>query len=387
MEYDISILKGICHTTNSESERIAYSIDSSRIKGNALAITWPENAEQLQKIMRNATRERVPLTPRGGGTSLVGGAVPQNSVVVDMSRFNKIKKIDIRDKIAIVEAGVILDDLDDVLKKYNLEFPIKPGSHAACTIGGMIATNAGGMMTKRFGKVADWVEVIRIMDGTGKVFNLEGNDIKEFSGTEGCCAIVLEAKLKLNELAENHSTDFFEFNDIPSMIDKLNEVKNDNDAVAVEYISSLAAKAAGLKEKEYLLVKYEGTKGSIDVARSENIWKMRENIYSILVDAGYSKIEDPLIENNIDTFIDWLKKQEMPCFGHIAFGVLHPHFKTEEDREKINDAVKEINGKPCGEHGVGILKRRTAPFAFVQKIKMLKEKYDPYGILNKGKVL
>jgi glycolate oxidase len=383
----ISILKTFCPSSEAEPEKIAYSTDSSTIKGNAIGILWPENAEQIQKVIRYAQREKISLTIRGGGTSLVGGAVPNDSIVIDMSRFNKIKKIDLKEGMAFVEAGVILDDLNNAIEKYGYEFPVKPGSHAASTIGGMIATNAGGMLSPRFGKVSEWIEAVRFMDGTGKVFDFYGQQAKEFAGTEGCIGIILEAKLRINALSKYYSTDLYEFENIQSLIAKVDELKQDNDAVAIEYINSVAAGMAGMKQKDYLLVKYAGTKGNLEHSKAEQLWKVRENMYSILVENGYNVIEDPLIEKDMDKFIDWINKQSVPCFGHIGFGVMHPHFQNEEDREKLAAAVAEIGGKMVGEHGVGILKKKNAPFILVQKIKELKSKYDPNNILNKGKVI
>jgi glycolate oxidase len=381
------ILKGILPCSEADPEKIAYSTDASTIKGNPVAIIWPENAEQLQRVIRYAQREKISLTLRGGGTSLVGGAVPLDSIVVDMSRLNKIKRIDMKEGTAFVEAGVILDDLNSALGKYNYEFPVKPGSHAACTIGGIIATNAGGMLSPKYGKVSDWIEAVRIMDGTGKVFDFYGDQAREIAGSEGCAVIILEAKLKIIEMPKCFSTDLYEFENVQKMLEKVNELKQDKDAVAIEYINSVAAGLAGMKQKDYLLVKYAGTKGNIDSLKAEQLWKMRENIYSILVEAGYPIIEDPMIDKDMDKFVDWLKKQNVPCFGHIAFGVMHPHFDNEEQAEKMINAVKEVNGKMAGEHGIGISKKRTAPFIMIQKIKDLKSKYDPNGILNKGKVI
>ncbi|MEM2956506.1 MAG: FAD-binding oxidoreductase [Candidatus Pacearchaeota archaeon] len=383
----ISILKGICPASEADAEKIAYSTDSSTIKGNCLAVTWPENAEQLQKLIRYCQREKLNLTVRGGGTSLVGGSVPNDSIIIDMSRFNKIKRIDLKEKVVFAEAGVILDDLNFVLGKYGYEFPIKPGSHSACTVGGIIATNAGGMLSPKFGKVSEWVEALRVIDGTGKVFDFYDSQAKEIAGTEGCCCIILEAKLKINELAKYYSTDFYEFDDNQKLIKKIEELKRDPDVIAVEYINNIAAKIVGLREKDYLLIKYAGTKGNLDPLKAEKLWKLRENLYSILVEKGYKIIEDPLIEKDIDKFIDWLKKQEIPCFGHIVYGVLHPHFENEEQIGKMINVVKELGGKLTGEHGIGVLKKKNAPFIITQKIKELKARYDPNNILNRGKII
>jgi len=383
---EIAVLKKICPASEAEAEKIVYSTDSSCIKGNALAITWPENPEQLQKLVRFALREKISLVPRGGGTSLVGGAVPQNAVVIDIARLNKIKKLFLNEKQVIVEAGTVLDNLNAALAKYNLEFPVRPGSHAACTIGGMIATNAGGMLSPKYGKIEEWLEEITVMDGTGKMFELEGQEMRRFAGTEGCCGIILEAKLRLIEFIK-YSTDFFEFDDIPNLMRKVEELKKEDDVIAIEYINLAASKLSGLREREHLLVRYASGKGALDPAEAEKLWKLRENIYSVLVEKGFSRIEDPFFEKNIEKFLDWIKKQEIPCYGHVGYGIVHPHFSSFNGVERMIAVVKELNGKLAAEHGVGLLKRKNAPFAITQNIKELKQKYDPSNILNKNKVI
>ena len=388
MPYNIESLKQACLASDASAEKIAYSTDASAVRGNAIGIVWPSNPDELQKFMRIATREKILLTPRGGGTSLVGGAVPQDSIVIDMSKFNRIKLVDSEDKYAIVEAGVVLDTLNDALEQYGLEFPIQPGSHAAATIGGMIATNSAGMLSPKYGKTADWILGMTVMDGTGKLFSFNEIDAKELIGTEGCCAIIIEAKLKLRMKDENFSTDMLEFSNISDMMNKANELAENKDAIKIEYINKHAAKLAGMKPKEHLLVKYAGAAGKIQM-NDEDFWKLRENLYSVLVEKDYPRIEDPQIERqNIQKFLEWLDKREIPCYGHIAYGILHPHFKRNQaELNLMFDFLKEVNGKPAAEHGIGILKKKHANFAFQQKIKILKEKYDPYNLLNKGKVI
>lgn len=384
--YDITMLKHICNASESSTEKLAYSSDSSCIEGKCLAIAWPENSEQLQKLVRLCSRERIPLVPRGGGTSLVGGTVPQEAIVIDLSRMNKIKKLILGEKTVIAEAGVYLDNLNNALSKYNLEFPIKPGSHAACTIGGMIATNAAGFLSKKYGKVDGWISAITLMDANGRIFTFEGDDAKKFAGTEGCCGIIIEAKLRLSDIS-GFSTDMFEFENLNEMIPKLDELKSNPEVIALEYINPIASKLVGMDEKEHLLVRYSHDKGLMSPEESARLWKMRENIYSIMVNAGFQRIEDPYFESGIEKFLDWINKQNVPCYGHIGYGIIHPHFRTQEEIEKMILAVKELNGQIGGEHGIGLLKRKYAPFIITTKIKELKSKYDPNNIMNKGKVI
>jgi FAD/FMN-containing dehydrogenase len=389
MPYSIVSLRQACQATDSPPERVVYSTDASTIRGDAIAVCWPTNIDELQKLMRIATREKILITMRGGGTSLVGGAVPQNALVIDTSKMAKIKAIHPDEKTVIAEAGVVLDDLNNVLANYGLEFPVQPGSHAAATIGGMIATNSAGMLSPKNGKVEDWVKGLTIMDGTAKVFNFDEIESKEFVGTEGCCGIIVEAKLKLKERNDDMSTDLFEFNDLTSLMNKVNELMNDNDALAIEYINRHAAVLADMKSKEYLLVRYQGQKGSYKLGDDYDLWKLRENIYSVLVEKEYPRIEDPQIpRENMIKFLEWLNQKGIPCYGHIGYGIVHPHFKrNQEELNLMFEFLKIVNGKAASEHGIGLLKKKHAPFVFSQKIKMLKEKYDPHNILNKGKII
>lgn len=387
MELNMESLKQVCPCSESNAEKIVYSTDSSCIQGSLLAVAWPESLEQLQKLIRFATREKVSLVPRGGGTSLVGGCVPQNSIVVDMSRLNKIKKLVIGEKTVIAEAGVYLDNLNGALAKYNLEFPIKPGSHAGCTIGGMISTNAAGLLSKKFGKVDEWVSEITFMDGTGKLFTFEGPEAKKFAGSEGTVGFIVEAKLKLSDISENFSSDLFEFENLQTMTAKLNELKGDNEVTALEYINPIASKLVGMSNKEHLLVKYSNDKGKLDSEEAPGVWKMRENLYSVIFNAGFTKIEDPFFEEGVEKFLDWINKQNVPAYGHIGYGIIHPHFRREEDIERMNNAVRELNGQLAGEHGVGLLKKKYAPLGITTRIKELKAQYDPQNIMNRGKVI
>ncbi|MBU2522900.1 MAG: FAD-binding oxidoreductase [Nanoarchaeota archaeon] len=387
MELNIESLKLVCPCSESPAEKVVYSTDSSCMQGELLAVTWPENLEQLQKLIRFATREKVSLIPRGGGTSLVGGCVPQSSIVVDMSRLNKIKRLILEEKTVIAEAGVYLDNLNNSLSKYNLEFPIKPGSHAGCTIGGMIATNAAGLLSKKFGKVDGWVSEITFMDGTGKLFTFEGNEAKKLAGSEGTCGFIVEAKLKLLEISENFSSDLFEFENLQGMSEKLNALKNDDAAIAIEYINPIASKLVGMTAKEHLLVKYSNDKGKLDIDEASKVWKMRENLYSVIFNAGFTKIEDPFFEEGVERFLDWINKQNVPAYGHIGYGIIHPHFRREEDIERMNNAVKELHGQLAGEHGIGLLKKKYAPLGITTRIKEIKAAYDPSNIMNRGKVI
>ena len=385
-DYLISIKK-ICRASETDAEKLVYGTDASRIKGQAILVVWPENPEHLQRLIRFVTRKKASITIRGGGTGLVGSAVPQNSIVVDMSHFNKIKKINLGGETVTAEAGVVLDELNDVLEGYGYEFSCNPGSHAACTIGGMISTNAAGMLTSKHGRAADKVAEMNIMDGTGKIFTIKGEEISELAGTEGALSIILDAKLKIDKKKDLFNS-VYEFENLTELLAKIDELKNDPEVEALEYINKTAAVIAGLDSRDYLLVKYSSPKGNTDKENSGEIWRLRENLYSVLVNAGFQRIEDPFIpEDSIGKFLLWLQNKNIPAYGHISSGILHPHFRRNtKDIDELAEITKQLKGRLAAEHGIGLLKKNfDSLFGAIKRIQNLKQKYDPFNILNRGK--
>lgn len=387
MPYNIEILKKICPASEALGEKTAYSTDSSTIKGEALAVVWPSNYEQLKMLLKYASREEIPIVPRGGGTGLVGGAVPQKGIVVDLSRLNKVKKLYLNEKAVVVQAGVVLDKLNASIAEYNLEFPINPSSHSSCTIGGMLATNASDSKHSTGRWIKNWVKDITFLDGTGRIFTLEKNEAKSFIGTEGCCGVIIEATVNL-VAKKNYSTDLFKFSELSSVLSKIKELKEDKMVVVMEYINSVASQIVGLGNHEHLLVKYsDSKKGSIEPSEADKLWHDYENLYSILVENGYLRGEDVLFENDAGKFVDWLNKQGFPCYGGLAAGSVHPHLQNLGQVDRIAKVVAELKGSMVGQYGVGLLRRKYAPFVTVHTVKELKVKYDPKNIMNKGKVI
>ena len=171
------------------SDKEVYGTDSSRIKGNARLVVWVENAKQIHQIILFAKRNKIDLVARGGGTNLVGGCVPENSVVIDFSKMNKILEVG-RD-FAVVEPGIIVDELNSKLK--DKMFPVIPLSSDIATIGGLVAMNAGSPRSFKYGRVEDWVLGAEIIDGSGRSKDLKS----EIVGSEGCLGLITKIKLKL----------------------------------------------------------------------------------------------------------------------------------------------------------------------------------------------
>lgn len=375
--------KKVAEVSSSQVARKVYSFDATEIEGRTKAVVWPENTEDVSKIIKIANREKIPITIRGAGTSLAGGAVPDEDIVMDMSKMNKI--IEIKDKTATVEAGVVISDLNDELRTLNLEFPVKPASHKVCHIGGAAATNAAGEKALRYGKMRKWIESVRIVFPDASV-RWEDPDI--FVGSEGIYGVITELKLKLKKPAEKTSISVFEFDSIDEIIEKIKELKSK--AVSIEMVNKKASQIAELGEKNFLLVEFEDDSGQItDPKEIEKKWEIREGMGPILTSTGHILMEDPQIpENKMAEFLRWLEEKDIPAFGHIAIGIVHPRFARGSDLiDEMFEFIQKIGGDISGEHGIGLTKKKYLDPKAKQEIVKLKKKYDPNSILNRGKVI
>jgi len=377
------------NTSDDRLDLLAYSTDASQLIGEATAIVWPKKTEDVYKIIRYCHRTDSTITPRGAGTGLAGAAVPQKSIVVDFSKMDRIISIDVKSKTAVVEPGVILDSLNEELAKHKLFFPVIPASHSTATIGGMIATNAAGMRAVRYGKMISWIEELEIIDGMGRFFKANQKNIASFCGTEGTVGIVTKAKLKLAKHSKMRSLDMFKLETMEEMVDVVKSLDKDK-LNAVEYVDKVAARIAGLGTSYYyLFVEYNDDTGQIfNEKEIDRTWKMRENVSVVLASEGYCIDEDPLLQfEKIPVIIDWLEKHDIPSFGHIGVGIIHPRFKTSSLLPEMYELVGKLGGEVSGEHGIGLKKKEYVKEDFKKKISELKNKYDPKNILNRNKII
>ena len=368
---------------------LCYSTDASGIERRPLGVLWPENAEQVSKIIILANEYKVPITPRGGGTSLVGSAVPIDSIVVDLSRMKTIHGIIVmgggekKEFNCIVDAGVTIAELNEYLKKDDLYFPVIPSSHKVCTIGGVISTNAAGNRAIKYGKAEKWVEEIDFVDGSGEIIKI--SDIKDICGKEGLLGIITRAKLKITKLPRDTTMDIFEFENIEEMMEKLTQITWEN-ILSVEIINKKAGEYVGLKHT--LFVEYLGNSGKIEGKEMAEVWAKREGIYAVCAKNGYPLICDPQIPaGKLKTFVKWADNKNLPIFGHAGIGIIHV-LAPENNYQLLDEVIQmsiELGGEVSGEHGIGIVKSN-----FVKEnalIKKLKKRYDPENIMNRGKMI
>ncbi|MEM4267979.1 MAG: FAD-binding oxidoreductase [Candidatus Woesearchaeota archaeon] len=373
--------------SESPEDLLAYSCDASMLEGNCLAVVWPETTEQVSRIIYFAGQEGLNIVPRGAGTGLAGGAVPQNSIVMDLCRMRRIQA-NLKEKYAVVEPGVVLDELNSAIEAHNLFFPVVPSSSRVCTVGGMISTNAVGNRAVKYGSMINWLLELEVVDGLGRIHKVT-KGFEAFCGTEGIIGVVTLAKLRLTEPIGRTTATLFKSTEISEITSKISQFKSMHNLIALELMDRLMSKLSGLEDKYHLFAEFEGDGGIIqDQVTIKNFWKMRENCGPVLSAHGYLIMEDPLLLD-IEPIMRWLEQNQVPYFGHVGVGIIHPRFKVEQ-KEKISEMlelVKKHKGNVSGEHGIGIAKKSFLDSLKLAELKELKSKYDPNNVLNRGKVL
>jgi glycolate oxidase len=190
-----------------ETELFAYSLDASNHQGEPWAIVRPENRDELVQILKFCNEQRIPVNPRGAGTSFAGQALAlKGGVMLDMRKMNRIKEINIGDRTVVVEPGIVYSKLNEELAKYGYSFPPEPGSAMSCTIGGMVSNNAGGIRAIKYGVTRDFVMGLEAVLPNGDVIRTGSRSIKTssgydltrlFVGSEGTLGVITEITLKI----------------------------------------------------------------------------------------------------------------------------------------------------------------------------------------------
>ena len=278
---------GADQVSNTVENRLVYSRDASNLTGNCLAVVWPVRLEQVCALAEWACQEGIDLVPRGAGTGLCGGATPQSSVVVDLSRLNTIESLDIEKRSLHVSAGTVLDILNRRMENQGLFLPIVPGSHRVASIGGMLATNAAGMHAIRYGKMRQWVEQVTLVDGRGHVHQLTGEKLDDVVGREGVTGFITNAILRLTPIAQRHSLSLHPFASDSALVVERSRWLQDKRLTALEYFNRHAAAQIGWEARPHLMAEWDGGEGTIlDEARIAELWKARDDLYPRLAHSG-----------------------------------------------------------------------------------------------------
>ena len=428
----------------------AYSIDESETTPiEPAAVVRVNNTAQVAHVMKSAHAYDVPVTPRGGGTGRVGGAVPvSGGIVMSFEQMNTIKGIEADDLIAIVEPGVVTGVLHDEVAAQNLFYPPDPNSLKTCEIGGNLATNAGGPRSLKYGVTKEYVLGMEAVLADGTVLNIGKQTVKGVTGydltslvvgSEGTLAIVTEATLKLIPSPERVAT-LLVFLESPQKVSLSLRGLTSLGIVprCVELLDSKALSAvkaeAGVTIPEgagaMLLVEIDGDASAIDrelercgnalvnagalevlvaqkAGERDRLWSARRELSRTLRKQSNNKLSEDIVvpRTRIADLLsrcDELSDEHeiaMPTYGHAGDGNLHVNFlwDTDDERPKVDKAIKQLfeavlqmNGTLSGEHGIGVLKAPYLPMeqspALIALQQRIKNVFDPRGVLNPGKI-
>jgi len=370
-----------------KSEFLAYESDASQIKGNAREVLFPKTISETQEIVRNDSR----ICIRGGGSGLVGGAVPQNGqdIVLDTSKLRKIGSIDLTRGTIEVEAGVVLQDLQDYLRKYNLEFPINPLSKDICTIGGMVATNASCPRGIKYRDTSEWIRWIEIIDSEGKIDRKGKTEISDYAGMEGITGIIIKICLNLIKIKKRTAT-LVKISDSKKITGIIKHLKKDSNISMMELFDRRISRGIGLEDKYHIIIEYENDSGIFKDEEYERLLQKREEAYKFLMIEGYTRIEDPkIIMDRFMEFIEWFEIRNIPFFASLGTGILHPAFYKAQEKyiPDLMKIVKKHSGKITSQYGIGILKKEYVEYNDKNIIQNIKKRTDIQNKFNIGKII
>jgi FAD/FMN-containing dehydrogenase len=365
----------------------AYSYCNSETELTPSLIIWPRNTEQARRVLLFANQSRLAVVIRGAGTSLVGGCIGENAIILSSERMNKVTKLDLKNKFVEVEPGVKIIDLNHSLYSFKTHFPLTPFNPNA-TIGGMLAINPLIRESQSLGELAAWVDEIEFVDGTGKSFLTRKKEL--IFGKEGLSGFITKAKLKLIELP-TISFDIFSFNEPSELLGQARLLKKDKEVYFLEFFDKKIAQTLGFELKPALLVAYYGLKGKIKTTQDTNALLEKINaIQSAIRVNNYYFIEDPCVslEKTYD-LMEWCEKHDVRLHGHIGLGAFYAYFqkKDQDLLDAFRSFVRRINGSLGRIFGRGTANKDFVSLEDKKEFIKLKDEHDYNNILNSGKII
>jgi D-lactate dehydrogenase (cytochrome) len=411
------------------------------------AVVFPESTEDVVHVLVEASDREIPVTPYALGTGLEGMAVPSSDgISLDMTRMDAISSFHPEDFQVTVQPGVVGSDINDEVKSRGLFFPPLPTSGDISTIGGMIANDASGKYTVRYGEVQDWLLELEVVLPDGSVVRAgsrarkssSGYNLKDlFVGSEGTLGVITEAILELAGLPDQRRRGrvlFSDFDDAGQCVRDL--VQGGVDLAAVELVDELSVRMAnqhldldltegpGLflefhadhdieEEMEYaktILRSHDPVEMTFaeDPKAMDELWTARRELAWAV--ASYREDLDPVQSGDVTVpisrfpellrYIRGLGEDRdylVPCFGHAGDGNIHYTVLVDKsDSEQVRKGEKlyedvvhkalEMGGTATGEHGIGRGKRKFMESehgpAGVNVMRRIKTALDPDNIMN-----
>jgi len=447
---NLSAIVGRENVLSKPDELLVYECDGlPQHKYRPRAVVFPSSTEETAAIMRALAQANVPFTPRGAGTGLSGGALALNSgVVIEMARMRKILRIDVENRLAVVQPGVVNLHVSRAVAPDGLYYVPDPSSQPSCTIGGNIAESAGGIHCLKYGTTTDHVLGCRVVLAGGEIVDLSvdapGYDlIGTFIGSEGTFGIATEATLKLAQSPPAVRTLLAEFGEVDDASHAVSAIIAAGVMPAAlemmdrEIIRAVEASvfAAGLPPDAgaALLIELDGIEAGLDdeaqkvtsicmeygarncrFARDEaerkKLWAARKGAFGAIGRISPdSMIQDAVVPRSrlpevLGAAYDIAARYQLKIANvfHAGDGNLHPLIcfdsRFPEEVQRVKEAGRELmevcvraGGTITGEHGVGLDKRELLPLVFseadMNTMLRVRAAFDPLGLCNPGKIV
>ena len=417
-------LRALLSPNELPSDTAPFLLDQrKRYTSTDCLVVQPNSVQSVQKIVRFCAARGITITPQGGNTGLVGGSVAQGGVLLNLSKLNRIRHVNLADNTITVDAGCILHNVQAAAAEANRFFPLSLASEGSCQIGGNIACNAGGLNVLRYGTMRDLVVGLEVVLPNGELLshlnplhkNTTAYELKHlFIGSEGTLGIITGATLKLFAPPQSTETAWVGIDSIQSAVQLLSLVKNQFAErlcsfelvsqfalnlsaqhshitppvqaawhVLIELTDSLARDDLGDLLADFLYTNgYENSVLAQSEQERQDLWTLRENISASQRALGASIKHDiampivavaDFVEQCGAELIQHYPDMNIVVFGHLGDGSLHyntflPNVLSN-DVYQHEDAINQIvyrhtlqqNGTIAAEHGIGSLKRHWLP--------------------------
>jgi glycolate oxidase len=434
-----------------EEDRWCYAYDATDLTYLPDLVVFPGSVEEIASIVKMANRHQFPVVPRGAGTGRAGGSVPVGGgVVIVTTRMNRIVEINPEDMVAVVEPGVITGVLKRAVAEYGLYYPPDPGSADYCTIGGNVASGAGGAVAVQYGVTRDYVLGLTVVLPTGEIIEAGARTMKSvvgydlthlFLGSEGTLGMITRIILRLVPQPASRLSLVAGFTHMEAALTAVGRVlQSDLTPTAIEFmdqatlacvremlpfslppqvtalllfmIDGHSRDVAGRVKDLSKLCKKAGAHMVLSAkneAEAEKLWAARRAISPATFKVRPHKVSEdvavplgaiPLLVAGVE---DIARQRDLPiiCFGHAGDGNIHVNIMFDQsmpqEREQAQAATEDLfalvgrlRGTLSGEHGVGLTK---APYlslelseAAMALQKRLKQAFDPLNIMNPGKI-
>ncbi len=435
--------------------RATYRRDASFLNADPLGIALPRTVEETASVLRACRDHGIPFTPRAAGTGLAGGATPTGEggvrpLVVSVARMDKLRELDVTNRRAWVEPGLVNARLGRAAAPHGLRFAPDPASQIAATLGGNVATNAGGIHVLTYGVMSQHVLAVELMDADGVVHLLDGRrpeqsglDLRAVSvGGEGTLGIVVGACLRLLPVPPAIGTLLAGFPTLAAAAatvgalvtsDRLPDAVELMDARAVSLVEGYAHAGYPEDAAAVLLLEYEGLPAGVDAAaqtaeelaqrngatsvvradgpeQRARIWKGRKAVAGAIAQrAPDFYLQDVVVPRSrlgemLDAVVAIGEREDLVILNvvHAGDGNLHPFVLFDRRDPGVLDRVLtvghdivatalELGGTVTGEHGVGIEKRDFLAQVYSEDDlavqRLVRDAMEPSGLANPDKVL